>query len=126
MTGHYLKRVASFQNILHSSWQVGQLSPRLPWMDFVRHVYREWNDLADEAAKRSLDQKTDFLEHSPAMDKAAVIPPRYLRAFTDGSHRDGLAAAGWIVFGAWDVLDFNGSFDGGDATHSLCTPRWQL
>ena len=107
VTGHYLKRVASFQNILHSSWQVGQLSPRLPWMDFVSHIYREWNDLADEASKRSLDQKTDFLEHSPAMDKAAVIPPRYLRVFTDGSHRDGLAAASWIIFGAWDVLDFN-------------------
>ena len=53
VTGHYLQRVASFHNLLQSSWQTGQVFPRLPWMDFVRHIYRERNDLADEAAKRS-------------------------------------------------------------------------
>ena len=38
-------------------------------MDFVRHIYRERNDLADEAAKRSLEQRAGYLQ-SPAMAEA--------------------------------------------------------
>ena len=41
-------------------------------MDFVRHIYRERNVLADEAAKRSLEQKADFLQHFLAMAKAVA------------------------------------------------------
>jgi hypothetical protein len=111
VTGHYIQRVALFQNLLQSSWQACQLSPRLPWMDFIRHIYRERNDLADEAAKRSLEQRADFLQHSPAMAKAVARPPRYLRIYTDGSHSNGLAAAGWVISGAWDADHFQGGDD---------------
>jgi hypothetical protein len=137
VTGHYLQRVASFQNLLQSSWQACHLSPRLPWMDFVRHIYRERNVLADEAAKRSLEQKADFLQHFPAMAKAVACPPRYLRIYTDGSHCDGLAAAGWVILGAWDVDHFQGGDDCNSmaefcgslpqvtANYDLVMPQWQ-
>jgi hypothetical protein len=38
-------------------------------------------------------------------------PPRYLRVFTDASHCDGIAAAGWVIFASWDVDFFLGGED---------------
>ena len=79
VTGQYGQRVAQIQNLTQSLWQAGHLSMRLPWMDFYRHIYREWNDLAHAAAKHALEGKTDFHKEFPAMEKVATCPPRYLR-----------------------------------------------
>ena len=71
------------------------------------------------------------------MAKAVLCHPRYLRIYTDGSHSNGLAAAGWVIFGAWDVehfqeddyrnsvADFCGSLQQLTAKYKLVMPQWQ-
>ena len=93
-------------------------------MDFFRHIYWEWNVLADSAAKNALDRKADFHTEFPAMVKATTSSPRYLRVYTDGSHRDGIAGAGWVILGAWDVSDFECSEDF-KYDQSLVMPVWE-
>eukprot|EP00973_Karenia_brevis_P036661 5051885-Karenia_brevis.AAC.1 len=88
------------QSNFQAWWQTGRARPRLPWVEFARHIYREQNSLADEAAKRSLAQERDFCKRSVAMDWVQDSPPKYIRIYTDGSHRDGIAALGFVVFGA--------------------------
>ena len=114
-----------------------QVVPQVALDGFRRHIYRERNDLADEAAKRSLEQRADFLQHSPAMAKAVACPPRYLRIYTDGSHSNGLAAAGWVISGAWDadhfqggddcnsMSEFCGSLEQVTPQYKLVIPQWQ-
>ena len=77
------------------------------------------------------------MQHFPAMAKAVACPPRYLRIYTDGSHSNGLAAAGWVIFGAWDADHFQGGDDCNAMTefcvsleyvttkYNLVVPQWQ-
>ncbi len=80
-------------------------------MDFFCHTYKE-NDFADVVAKTALQQRADFREDRiEALQCAKAHPPRHLRVYTDGSHSDGVAAAGWVLFGAWEASDVKHSED---------------
>ena len=95
----YCRRIAAVQNDQQSSWQAGLTSPRLPWMEVIRHIYRELNDLADGVAKEAWSRRTSYWKEFPAMGRVHQSTPKYLRIFTDGSHRDGLASRGIVVSG---------------------------
>ena len=125
------------QNLLNAKCRAGELSPRPPWLDRFRHIYREYNEAADEAAKKSLQWKRDFHVDDCAAARARQIPVKYLRIFTDGSHCDGIAAAGFAVFGAWGADDADASSVPGHWSNLCGTlsdsdldcmvePRWHL
>ena len=121
-----------------SLWQTGWITPRVPWADVFRHTYREFNPLADEAAKLALAQRKDFYIQEPAYEKLRIAPPTYMRIFTDGSHKDGLAASGCVVFCAWDSdaltpddipsqwTDTCGTLTGMAQPCNLALPRWEI
>jgi hypothetical protein len=135
---HYRKRVSAIQNSVESMWQEGLILPRAPWMDLFRHIYREQNTLADAAAKTAFEKRANFWEEFLAMEKLRDGHPKYVRIFTDGSHKDGLAAMGYVVLAAWNDLDmkssevaehwpsFCGDFEGMAAKEKLAMPAWEL
>ena len=83
--------------------------PRLPWSEVVRPIYREHNELADEAAKNVLKQRGNFYTEHASFKKVRASSPKYLCIFADGSHVDGLAACGYVVFGAWSAANLASS-----------------
>jgi hypothetical protein len=99
----YCLRVGAVQNCVQGMWQAGVTTPRLPWMDVIRHIYREMNSLADAAAKEAFTQQTSYWKELSSMNRFRQSLPKYLRIYTDGSHRDGLASSGMVVFGAWEA-----------------------
>ena len=56
--GPHCQRVGAVQNCIQKMWQAGVTTPRLPWVEVVRHIYREMNSLADAAAKEAFIQQT--------------------------------------------------------------------
>jgi ribonuclease HI len=134
----YRQRVAAVQNRMQSAWTNRSVLPRLPWADVFRHIYRELNVFADEAAKKALDERADFCIHHAAFARMNASIPKYVRIFTDGSHKNGLAAAGYVVFVAWDAqvpsatdipehwTRFCGTLDGPSVLSNLVTPCWEL
>ena len=80
-------------------WRDGQIMPRLPWVEVHRHIYRGFNAGSLAAAIEARQHQADFSRTMPGDRKS---PPKYIRICTDGSLKDGHAAAGWIVFCAWE------------------------
>lgn len=60
VNGSYCHRIAAIQNCLQELWQTSLIAPRLPWMDIVRQIYREFNELANGAAKEASTKQTGF------------------------------------------------------------------
>ena len=101
-------------------------------MEVIRHIYRELNDLADGVAKEAWSRRTSYWKEFPAISRLYHSTPKYLRIFTDGSHRDGLASSGMVVFGAWEEsllerADYMANFCGTrEDVQNLTMPTWEL
>ena len=80
--------------------------PCLPWVQVCRLIYREFNELADASARNALKRICSFYKELARMHtRNRRGPPAYLRIFVDGSHSKGIAASGWIIFGASEVTE---------------------
>ena len=93
------------------------------------------NWAADAAAKRALDCNLSFCIYHDAYDKLKRVAPRYIRVFSDGSHKSGLAGAGWVAYAAWEhntsnvtelpssMASFCSTFRG--IKDDIVVPRWE-
>ena len=98
----YSQRVGTIQTALQKLWQNGCVRSRLPWVDNIRHIFREMNGAADAAAKQAVSGQAPFCTRHAAWEKLSRARPRYLQIFSDGSRRSGIAGAGWVAYGAWE------------------------
>eukprot|EP00973_Karenia_brevis_P073289 10182356-Karenia_brevis.AAC.1 len=91
-----MRTVSDMTSALHHAWRLGLITPREPHCDWLRHVYRELNTVADNLATQALRTRTSKIWTAPSRSH-----PRRLRAWFDGGSRDNETAAGWVVQGSW-------------------------
>ena len=89
---------AAEQNVneLGRLWYSGLIAPRVPTVDWCRHVFRERNKAADALANRAMDSSSSAIWTSsssvPDLERLCVN-------FDGGKRPDGSAACGWHLQG---------------------------
>ena len=92
-TKMYAKTVKLANDTVADVWSHGMITPRMPHANWFRHVYREFNKVADKLAGIAL--RTGASNHKCDIPPIDVV--RRLRGHFDGAFKEGRASCGWVI-----------------------------
>lgn len=97
-----LTKVACVQQNLYEAHSTGQVRTARAGGDWVRHVLREHNKLADEHANVTMNRRADVVETTPLRMIPRPDGHLYLRCSFDGGRRSATVAAAAYAIEVWD------------------------
>ena len=93
----FQRLVANSQDQLHGLWPSGHVYPAMKGTNWLRHVLREGNTLADEVCRECIARQTNVVQLKPWEPEQIQSNPVLLRCSFDGGQRGPHSAAGFVL-----------------------------